>query len=307
VFKSGMPLLLTFIPAVVDGICGVKMMLTSSTLPGYLLMILVMGSTPNIFIILAILSQFLGSFFISLGTVCLMLLQGHYLRIAALFSDPKIRSTKKVEAQFSRLSTQQTILTVIFYIAIILFLASKLYLMKTSGAQASRALQGGITELFKLFQEPRTIVIMIIRMRLSGLVSMLGSSDLTLFMIFEVMDDDLNGKEKGLKADEATKKLLEDWNILTSGTGKKLHKSRREGSESAEGVTRKSTVRKESIARRVSNAEGSTGEAPVSGTASAAFQGDEGTVTWADSSEVAPVTGKDIRSKKSKGEKKTNK
>merc|ERR1719195_1687364 len=61
---------------------------------------------------------------------------------------------------------------------------------------------------------------MVIRMRLSGLVSMLGSSDLALYMIFEVMDDDIKVKEKGLKADEATKKLVDDWQVLVSGKSK---------------------------------------------------------------------------------------
>lgn len=304
VLKSGMPLLLTFIPAVVDGICGVKMMLTSSTLPGYLLMVLIMGSTPNIFIILAILSQFFGSFLVSLGLICLMLLQGHYLRIAALFSNRKLRSAKKLEEQFSKLRTQQTILMSVFYVCVVIFIGTKLYLLKTHGAKVSSALQGGITELFKMFKKPCTILSIIIKMRLSGLVSQLGSSDLALYMIFEVMDDDIKVKEKGLKADEATKKLVDDWHILISG--KKLVRKSQEG-ETAEGVTRKSTLRRES--HRVSFPDGSTGEAPISGSASAAFQGGEGAVTWEDSNEAKaePATDKGKSSKKSKGEKKTKK
>jgi len=295
VMKTGFPLLLTFIPAVVCGICGVKMMLTSSTLPGYLLMILVMGSTPNLFLILAILNQFMASFIAAVGFVCLMLLQGHYLRVAALFSNRKMRSKKKLEAEFGRLNTQQMILMGVFYVTVILYLGSKLYLLKTHGQQMTEALSGGLMELLKTLQKPSTIVAMIVRMRLSGLVSMLGSSDITLYMIFEVMDDDIKVKEKGLKADEATKKLVDDWQLLITGK-KPVRTSQLEQSDPAEGVARRSTMRRDSSVGR----KGSTGEAPDSGAASAAFQGD---IEWTD---PAPVQ-EERTSKKSKGEKKAKK
>jgi len=299
VFKSGLPLLLTFIPAVVDGICGVKLMLASSTLPGYLLMVLIMGSTPTVYIILAVLSQFFGSFFASLGFTCLMLLQGHYLRVAALFSNRKLRSSTKLNVEYSRLRTQQTILMCVFYLSMLLYVGGKLYLLKTKGNDVSRVLKGGVLAALESFKKPSVVVQMIFRMRLSALMSMLASSDLTLFMIFEVMDDDIKVKEKGLKADEATKKMVDDWHILIAGK-KPKRKSEQEESEKA---LRKSTARRQSSTAQASSSNGSTGEAPVLGAASAA----EGAVAWADSSAFVPDTDKDRSSKKSKGAKKTKK
>merc|ERR1712190_76059 len=69
-------------------------------------------------------------------------------------------------------------------------------------------------QMLSSMMRPAFIAATILRYFLFGYLCVVASADLCMYLIFEIMDDDIKVKKKGQEEDEDQKELFIDWNEL---------------------------------------------------------------------------------------------
>merc|ERR1712083_1248015 len=108
---------------------------------------------------------------------------------------------------------ENTILKVLALLGVLVYVGWKAYLFGQGNYELGDALSS-TRELVMNMLRPSFIVATYLRYLLFSYLCIAASSDLCMYLIFEIMDDDIKVRKKGEDRDEAQDDLFGDWNDL---------------------------------------------------------------------------------------------
>eukprot|EP00931_Biecheleriopsis_adriatica_P008481 TRINITY_DN109664_c0_g1_i1.p1 TRINITY_DN109664_c0_g1~~TRINITY_DN109664_c0_g1_i1.p1 ORF type:complete len:621 (+),score=90.79 TRINITY_DN109664_c0_g1_i1:119-1981(+) len=193
------------VDGVATGVKNVKMVLKSSSLPGYLLLLVTMGALPATCYCLMFLSQLGGNPAWSLAIVCFT-----FSRVLDLYTAEaliKERKKKKIEKTQKAIATAALVAKVAAAVCFIGYLVWQIY---GAGLDAAVGLAGIQEFVAEFFGDVAGLVKLVSRTLYSQLVTKLVTSNLVIEAIFDSADDDL--KSKG----EDMEHIMESWEKLKS-------------------------------------------------------------------------------------------
>jgi len=218
VLLTVLPVMGSFFKGVQSGIDNVKRVLPTTSLPGYMLGMLVVGSVPALLAILGLLNQTLGSLPCGWGFTFWMIGHLYQLRTAAIYADVSLTEEAQQKA-FTRAGRMDLFLTLLCYAGFAAYGVQELLLVHKSGgmddttSMAVGAIRGAMT--------PLNLIDMVLRYLLTNYLSLVASTDFIMMAVFDVMADKLHTKLK--KVDEGSSKILiKQWNQFAHQPSKKV-------------------------------------------------------------------------------------